>query len=178
MALAEVVSYRRASQSSSYWSPLMCSVNLRYLISIPQETQTEFHKFNTKISVQNIYTFQNIRNSHFKIFFSKWHTQGNIRQGCLNHALTGCFLRPASAFVNYEYICYNIRIVWAVGGTRWRSWLRHCATNWKVADSIPHGVTVIFHWHNPSTRTLALGLTQLLTEMSTRSISWVKAAGA
>ena len=25
--------------------------------------------------------------------------------------------------------------------TRWRSWLRHCATNRKVAGSIPGGVT-------------------------------------
>jgi hypothetical protein len=29
-----------------------------------------------------------------------------------------------------------------------------------------------FHWHNPSDRTMALGSTQPLTEMSTRSISW------
>jgi hypothetical protein len=29
-------------------------------------------------------------------------------------------------------------------GTRWRSWLRHCATNRKVAGSIPDGVTGIF----------------------------------
>jgi len=37
----------------------------------------------------------------------------------------------------------------------------------------------IFNWHNPSSRTMALELTQLLTEMSTRNISWVlKAAGA
>ena len=35
------------------------------------------------------------------------------------------------------------------------------------------------HWHNPSDRTMALGSTQPLTEMSTRNISWgVKAAGA
>jgi hypothetical protein len=27
------------------------------------------------------------------------------------------------------------------------------------------------HWHNPSSRTMALGSTQPLTEMSTRSIS-------
>ena len=34
-------------------------------------------------------------------------------------------------------------------------------------------------YHNPSGRTMALGLTQPLTEMSTRNISWgVKAAGA
>jgi hypothetical protein len=28
--------------------------------------------------------------------------------------------------------------------TRWRSWLRHCATSLKVAGSIPDGVTGIF----------------------------------
>jgi hypothetical protein len=57
-----------------------------------------------------------------------------------------------------------------VTGPRWRSWLRHCATNWKVAGSIPDGV--IFHWHNPFGRTMAVGSTQPLTEMSTRNISW------
>jgi hypothetical protein len=62
---------------------------------------------------------------------------------------------------------------------RWRSWLRHCATNQKVAGSISDGVSGIFHWHNPVGRTMALGSTQLLTEMSTRNISWgVNAAGA
>ena len=30
-------------------------------------------------------------------------------------------------------------------GTRWRSWLRHCATSRKVAGSIPDGVTGILH---------------------------------
>ena len=30
----------------------------------------------------------------------------------------------------------------------------------------------IFHWHNPSDRIMALGLTQPLTEMITRRISW------
>ena len=65
------------------------------------------------------------------------------------------------------------------GGTRWRSWLSHCATSRKVAGSIPDGVTGIFHWHDPSVRTVTLGLTQPLTEMSTRNISWVvKTAGA
>ena len=65
------------------------------------------------------------------------------------------------------------------GGTRWRGWLRHCATSPKVAGSNPDRVIGIFHWHNPSGCTMALGLTQPLTEMSTRNISWgVKAAGA
>jgi hypothetical protein len=31
---------------------------------------------------------------------------------------------------------------------------------------------VIFHWHNPSSRTVVLGPTQPLREMSTRNISW------
>jgi hypothetical protein len=51
-------------------------------------------------------------------------------------------------------------------------WLRFCATNRKVAGSIPGGVTGILHSHNPSDRTVALGSTQHLTEMSTRSIFW------
>jgi hypothetical protein len=53
-------------------------------------------------------------------------------------------------------------------------WLRHCATNRKVAGSIPDGVTIIFHRHNPSGRTMAMGSTQPLTEMNTRNISWGK----
>jgi hypothetical protein len=34
-------------------------------------------------------------------------------------------------------------------------WLNYCATNRKVAGSIPDGVIGIFHWHNPSDRTKA-----------------------
>jgi hypothetical protein len=65
------------------------------------------------------------------------------------------------------------------GGTRWRSRLRHCATSRKVAGSIPDGVIVIFHLHNPSSRTMALGSTEHITEMSTGNIFWeVKAVGA
>jgi hypothetical protein len=49
----------------------------------------------------------------------------------------------------------------------------------KVVRLIPSGVIGIFHLHNPSGCTLALGLTQPLTEMSTRGISWgIKLAGA
>ena len=44
-------------------------------------------------------------------------------------------------------------------GTRWRRWLRHCSTCRKVAGSIPSG------------RALALGSTDLPTEMSTSNIS-------
>jgi hypothetical protein len=44
--------------------------------------------------------------------------------------------------------------------------------NRNVAVSIPVGVIRIFHWRNPFDRTMALGSTQPLTEMSTRNIFW------
>ena len=40
----------------------------------------------------------------------------------------------------------------------WRSCLRHCATSWKVAVSIPHGGGGILHGHNPSGRTMPYGV--------------------
>jgi len=62
------------------------------------------------------------------------------------------------------------------GDTRWRCWLRQCASSWKFACSIPASVIGISH---SSGRTLALGCTQPITEMSIRDISWdLKAAGA
>jgi hypothetical protein len=51
------------------------------------------------------------------------------------------------------------------GGTR-------CATKREVASSIPDGIIGIFQWLNPSSRTMVLGSTQPLTEMSTNNISW------
>ena len=76
-------------------------------------------------------------------------------------------------------VCTNVQCQPTSGGPRWPSWLRHCATSRKVAGSIPDGVIGIFHWHNPSSRTMTLGSTQPVTEMNTRNISWrVKAAGA
>ena len=56
--------------------------------------------------------------------------------------------------------------------------LRHCATSWTVACSVPEGVIWVFHGPNPTGRTMAPGSTQPLTEMSSRDITWgVKAAG-
>jgi hypothetical protein len=45
-------------------------------------------------------------------------------------------------------------------GTRWRSWLKHCTTSWKVVGSIPEGVNGISHQLNPSSRNMALRSTQ------------------
>jgi len=68
--------------------------------------------------------------------------------------LSSCFLK----------IIFSVKLSL---GTAVAQWLRCCATNRKVA-----GVIGIFHWHNPPDRTMALGSTQPLTEMSTRRISW------
>jgi hypothetical protein len=54
----------------------------------------------------------------------------------------------------------------SVSGNAAAQWLRPCATNRKVADSIPEGVTGLYHCHNSS------GRAQPLTKMSTRNISW------
>jgi len=59
-------------------------------------------------------------------------------------------------------------------GTAVAHCLSCCATNRKVAGSIPDGVIGIFHWHNTSDRSMTLGSTQPLTEMSTTIISWGK----
>jgi hypothetical protein len=40
----------------------------------------------------------------------------------------------------------------------------------KVAGSIPDEVIGFFNWPNPSSRNMALGSTQPLTEMSTKNL--------
>jgi hypothetical protein len=54
-------------------------------------------------------------------------------------------------------------------GTRQRSWLRHYATSLKITISSPDEVD-IFNLPNPSSRTMALGSTQPLTEMSSMNL--------
>ena len=92
-----------------------------------------------------------------------------------------CKNSPSGSGVFPRECCfmYSMNHLSIVGGTRWHSWLKNCATSRKVAGSISDGINGIFHSDNPSGRTMAMGLTQPLTEMSTRNISWgVKAAGA
>jgi len=58
-------------------------------------------------------------------------------------------------------------------GTRWLSWLRHCATNQEVAGSSPDGALGFFSdLIIPAGRNMVWSRTQPLTEMSTRDISW------
>jgi hypothetical protein len=48
--------------------------------------------------------------------------------------------------------------------------MRHYATSRKVAGSIPEDIG-FFNWSNPCSRTVVLGSTQPLTEISTRNLS-------
>ena len=65
------------------------------------------------------------------------------------------------------------------GATRWRRWLRHCATSWKVAGLILDGVIGIVYWHNPSGRTMALGVASASNRNEyQKCFLGVKAAGA
>jgi hypothetical protein len=73
-----------------------------------------------------------------------------------------------------KWILLLSKVVTALWGTRWSSWLRHYPTSRKVAVSIPDEVIGFFNWLNPSSRTMALGSTQPLTEMSTRNLPGVR----
>jgi hypothetical protein len=89
-----------------------------------------------------------------------------VNSDCGGVPVFGWFLNAVN---NLAQLTVSNYLKW---GTRWRSGLRHCATSLKVVGSIPDGVIGIFHWHNPFGRTMALGSSQPLTEMSTTNISW------
>jgi hypothetical protein len=79
---------------------------------------------------------------------------------------------------NYNFI-YNFQGKWKYyievtteRGTRWRSGWRTALQTGRSRVRFPMVLLDFFHWHDPSGRTMALGSTQPLTEMSTRNISW------
>ena len=118
-------------------------VNLiTYLHLLPRSmiwgyTSTPTYSFMIKCLI-NLYIYNSLDN-----WGIIWH--------CIS-VLPRLFLKRFSTQTVYT-VC--ARINW---DTRWRSWLRHCATSRKVAGSIPDSVIEIFHWHKPSGRTMTLGL--------------------
>ena len=50
-----------------------------------------------------------------------------------------------NAYVYVKFCCLYIYIISYIRREQWCSWLRHCATNRKVAGSIPDGIVGIFH---------------------------------
>ena len=102
-------------------------------------------------------------------------TDLNIRHYISYPDLVFIFLRPsvkvprwclelASITSHSSHLSFRISVL---SGTS-----SHCATKRKVAGLISDGVTKIFHWLDPSDRTMALGSTQTLTEMSNRDLPW------
>jgi hypothetical protein len=51
-------------------------------------------------------------------------------------------LKPSTALKNLKKLEQKISPQFST--QEWRSWLRQCATSWKVAGSIPDGVIIIF----------------------------------
>jgi hypothetical protein len=110
-------------------------------------------------------------------------TYGNVRQNTkfrklwqTVHALNRCSLSVICSctgmqiFISFSPVLLVVVVV--VVGRAVAYCLMHYATNQQVPGSIPDGVIGICQWHNPSSRTMALGSTQPLTEMSTRFVSW------
>ena len=82
-----------------------------------------------------------------------------------------CYYYYSVVFINIIILLINTYWIMVIMIIIRGGWFRHWATSPNVAGSILIGVTEIFHWHNPSGRTVALGSTQPLTEMSTRCVS-------
>jgi hypothetical protein len=87
----------------------------------------------------------------------------NLRNWCILLVILGNIIIIIIIIISVNFVFYYHFTDFV--GTAVAQWLRCCATNRKVAGSITDGVS-------PSDRTMALGSTQLLIEMSTRSISW------
>jgi hypothetical protein len=91
---------------------------------------------------------------NFKTFLCSIHC---LYLGSVSHSKVSCTL-------HFTYACYM-----------WQGLVQLVETlHYKPEGrgSIPDSVIGIFQWHNPSGRTMALGSTQPLTEMSTRNIYW------
>jgi hypothetical protein len=93
------------------------------------------------------------------------HSLAQLRGPSLATKLTS----PLNMVYSVDMICCipNLLPYW---GTRQRSWLRHYITSRKVAGSILVEIIGFFYRLNSSSRAMALGSTQPLTEMSTKNL--------
>jgi hypothetical protein len=89
-----------------------------------------------------------------------------FRMGVLFRSATGCVLGLRMRFVVYQ----ASRALTAGGTALKRSWLRQYVTSRKILGSFPDEAIGFFNSCSPSSRTVALGSTQPLTEMSTRNL--------
>jgi hypothetical protein len=112
--------------------------------------------------VNNLGTSTNIRPW---IQTGPWNQKGLCWRGPAEIPLIGMdWILHKSLFCKCKYV------------TRWRSWLRHHATSREVAGFIGDEVTGFFNWCHLVSRSMALGSTQPLTEMSTSNLPDSKCA--
>jgi len=76
--------------------------------------------------------------------------------------------RPVLTRVGQKTNSHNVEILYVMSPY----WLGFCKWGIYVAVIRSTVGTGIFHWNNPSGRTMALGSTHPVTKMSTRCISW------
>ena len=147
------------SYSSSHETP-----SVKVFLSVHKSTRI-FIKFDISGLFENL-----PRKFKLRCSFSKWPTWRTILL-FYNTFITVLYIfRATSCSSSGGQIVLIQHLV--SSETAVAQWLRCCATNRKVAGSIPDGVIGIFHWHNTPDRIMALESTQPLTEMSTRRISW------
>jgi len=108
--------------------------------------------------------------------FEETKRNNETQYSTLTHGRTYAFRQVAQASSSERWrpiisACICIFLTYKKG-TAVAQWLRCCATDRKVAGSIPAGIMDFSLTSNPSDRTIVLGSTQPVTEMSTRSISW------
>ena len=86
--------------------------------------------------------------------------------------ISGCASRPQPARqlskLSSPSLCSKV----STSDILWHICLMYCAKTLTFAGSNPDEVIGIFHWLNPSDRTLALGLAVAVTEISTRDVFW------
>jgi hypothetical protein len=154
---------------------IFCNVAIFWLCS---KTFVDMHMIEKEALAFCIWTKHHVPSSNY-IYSAVWGFNMNLS----NSAIFGEIMMPICFLLSIWSLLYCVLfyipwIPWS-WGMRWHSWLRHCATSWKVTGSIPDGVIGIFYWLNPSGHTVALGSTQPVTEMSTRHISGgIKVASA
>jgi hypothetical protein len=121
--------------------------------------------------VGHIYTlFYDARNHEPKIYATNIKKQSHYcesdrmsprpEMACLGNVESG--LKPFWHYTPLDPSFKEVKLTrpsYSLRSTRCTSWLTHCASSRKVAGSIPDYVIGIFHWHNPSGRTMTLGLT-------------------
>jgi hypothetical protein len=153
-----ILSHHRLTKSSKI-SRLHCTVKdlfMRMLSLVWWKGATTFYfgckgfgSLGDKLHLFHYWTSHNL--SSVRVFWDCWrHSKHDSI-----HARIGHIWQGSQRLVSFLWDC---------------SWLRHYGTSRKDVGSIPDKVIGLISWPNPSSRTMALGSTQPLTEMSTRNL--------